>query len=54
MNWPRATLDSISDQDIEAAWSVEIERRLVEIEAGRVELIAWEDVRSELFGENES
>jgi Putative addiction module component len=28
-----------SDQDIEAAWSKEIERRLAEIDAGVVELI---------------
>ena len=38
-----------SDQDIEAAWSKEIERRLAEIDAGAVELIPWEDVRTELF-----
>ena len=40
--------------DVEAAWSAEIERRLVEIDAGTVELIPWDDVRSELFGESES
>jgi len=33
--------------------SAEIERRLAEIDAGTVKLIAWEDVRAELFGESE-
>ena len=46
-------MDPISEPDIEAAWSAEIERRLIEIEAGTVELIPWEDVRAELFGETE-
>ena len=46
-------MDPISEpeRDIEAAWSAEIERRLVEIDAGTVELIPWDDVRLELFGE---
>ena len=38
-----------SDQDIEAAWSKEIERRLAEVDGSSVELIPWEDVRAELF-----
>ncbi len=42
-----------SDQDIEAALSKEIERRLAEIDAGSVELIPWEEVRAELFAPNE-
>ena len=37
------------DQDIEAAWSEEIEERLTEIDAGIVGLIPWEEVREELF-----
>lgn len=40
----------ISEQDIEAAWSKEIERRVAEIDAGTVELVSWEEVRAELFG----
>ena len=43
------TLDPVSEPDVEAAWSAEIERRLVEIDAGTVELVPWDDVRSELF-----
>ena len=48
-----ATVDPISELDVETAWSTEIERRIVEIDAGTVELISWDDVRSELFGDSE-
>jgi len=37
--------EGISDQDIEAAWSKEIKRRVAEIDAGTVELVPWEEVR---------
>lgn len=47
------TSDPVSEPDAEAEWSEEIERRLAEIDAGTVELIPWEDVRAELFGESE-
>ena len=47
------TLDPVSEPDAEAAWSEEIKRRLAEIEAGTVELIPWEQVRAELFGQSE-
>jgi len=53
MKYPGATVDGISEPDVEAAWSAEIERRLIEIDAGMVELIPWDYVRSELFGELE-
>ena len=46
-------MNPISEPDIEAAWSAEIERRLVQIDGGTVELIPWDDVRAELFGESE-
>jgi putative addiction module component (TIGR02574 family) len=49
------TLDPVSETDVEAAWSEEIKRRVVQIDAGTVELIPWEEVRAELFGQpNES
>jgi hypothetical protein len=54
MKYPGARVDPKLEPDAEAAWSEEIERRLVEIDAGTVELIPWEDVRSELFGEGEN
>jgi hypothetical protein len=48
-----ATVDPISEPDLEAVWSAEIERCLVEIDAGTVELIPWDDVRLELCGDVE-
>jgi putative addiction module component (TIGR02574 family) len=53
MRYPGATVDPVTEPHVKAAWSAEIERRLVEIDAGTVELIPWEDVRSELFDESE-
>jgi putative addiction module component (TIGR02574 family) len=47
------TLDPVSEADVEVAWSEEITRRLAEIDAGAVELIPWEEVRAELFGQSE-
>lgn len=53
MKYLGATLDPISDPDVEASWSAEIERRLAEIDSGTVDLIPWDDVRLELFGKSE-
>jgi putative addiction module component (TIGR02574 family) len=38
------SLDGEPDEDVEAAWAAEVARRIEEIEAGRVELVPWEDV----------
>ena len=35
--------------DVETAWSEEIKRRLAEIDAGTVELISWDEVRTEFL-----
>ena len=49
------SLDPPAEAGVEAAWSEEIKRRLGEIDSGIAELIPWEDVRAELFGQpNES
>lgn len=59
INWRAECLHEIVRSNIgsyvraEAVCSTEIERRLVEIDAGMVELIPLDDVRSELFGESE-
>jgi putative addiction module component (TIGR02574 family) len=45
------TLDPTSEPEVEAAWSEEIKKRVAEIDAGNVELIPWEQVRAELFGQ---
>ncbi|HYM62445.1 MAG TPA: addiction module protein [Thermoanaerobaculia bacterium] len=37
------------DEDIEAAWAEEVERRIREIDSGEVKTIPWEQVRAELF-----
>lgn len=39
-----ASLDGEPEEDVEAAWAAEVARRIEEIEAGRVELVPWEDV----------
>jgi putative addiction module component (TIGR02574 family) len=40
-----ASLDGPADPDAEAAWNVEIERRVAAIEAGAVKLEPWDDVK---------
>ena len=40
-----ASLDGPADPDAEAAWTVEIERRVAAIEAGTVKLESWSDVK---------
>ena len=44
-------LDSLevpADEDVEAAWLVEIERRMQEIDSGTVELVPWAEARERL------
>jgi len=40
-----ASLDGPADPDAEAAWQVEIERRVTALEAGTVKLEPWDDVK---------
>jgi len=40
-----ASLDDEPDEDVEAAWAAEIERRIARIEAGTEKLIPWEEVK---------
>ena len=47
------TPDSVSEFEVEAAWSEEIKRRLAEVDAGTVEPVPWEQVRAELFAQHE-
>ena len=44
-----AGLDPQVEQDAEAAWATEIERRLAELDAGMVSTISWPTVRKRLF-----
>ena len=45
------SLDPRPTPEVKAAWSKEIERRVREIDDGKVELLDWEDVRAELFAD---
>jgi putative addiction module component (TIGR02574 family) len=40
-----ASLDGPADPDADAAWAVEIERRVAAIEAGTAKLEPWEEVK---------
>jgi putative addiction module component (TIGR02574 family) len=42
-----ASLDGEADQDLEAAWATEIERRVQAAIANPEDDVAWEDVRAE-------
>jgi len=41
-------LDANTDDGVEEAWRVEIERRVAELDSGSVDLIPWEEVRARL------
>lgn len=43
------SLESERDEEVEAAWAAEIERRVAELEAGAVKSIPWEQVRQRLL-----
>jgi putative addiction module component (TIGR02574 family) len=42
------SLDAETDEGVEDAWRVEIERRMAELDSGAVETIPWEEVRARL------
>jgi putative addiction module component (TIGR02574 family) len=42
-------LDAETEDGVEDAWRVEIERRMAELDAGSVETIPWEEVRDRLY-----
>jgi putative addiction module component (TIGR02574 family) len=43
------TLDAESEQGVEEAWRVEIERRIAELDSGTVEAVPWEELRARLY-----
>ena len=45
------SLDEAIDEDAEAAWQVEISKRLSEIDSGKVKLVPWAEARRRIFGE---
>ena len=42
------TLHGEPDEEVEAAWAEEIERRVRQIDSGEVETIPWEEVRAKM------
>jgi putative addiction module component (TIGR02574 family) len=44
-----SSLDESPDEDAEALWSVEVARRIAEIDSGRAQLVPWSEVRERLF-----
>lgn len=43
------SLEGEPDADVEAAWAAEIERRVADLESGKVQGIPWEQVRQRLL-----
>lgn len=43
-----ASLDGEPDEQVEAAWAAEIQRRMDRIEAGTEKLLPWEDVQRQI------
>lgn len=43
-----SSLDNDADPDVEQAWQEEVQRRVRDVEEGRVECIPWESVRNQL------
>ena len=41
-----ASLEPVADDDVDAAWTAEVERRSREIKEGTVRPIPWEEVKS--------
>jgi len=37
------------DEEVEAAWDEEVERRVRQIDSGEVKTIPWEEVRAKVF-----
>jgi len=44
------SLDSATDADAEAAWSLEIDRRVRELEQGSVKSVPWAEARKRISG----
>ena len=43
------SLESERENDVEAAWIEEVERRIAELDSGAVEAIPWEEVKAKLL-----
>ena len=45
------SLDGTSDDDAEAAWQAEIDRRARQLDEGNVELVPWMEARRQILDE---
>jgi len=45
----RRRISAQAPEDVEAAWSEEIQRRLAEVDAGEVKTIPWSEARRRIF-----
>jgi len=43
------TLDTREESGVEAAWLEEIDRRVAELDSGKVESVPWSEVRARVF-----
>ena len=43
------SLDTAMDQDIQAAWAAEIQRRIADLDSGKTRPIPWEEVRRSIL-----
>ena len=43
------SLEHEDDKDVETAWKEEIERRLAELDADRVQLVPWDEVKAKFL-----
>ena len=43
------SLEEKPNEDLEALWRAEVQRRIAELESGDVEAVAWEDVKARLL-----
>lgn len=44
------SLDQEIDENVEEAWSIEIARRVSEIDSGKVQTVPWSEVRRGIMG----
>ena len=43
------SLDAESEEGVEDAWRLEIERRMAELHSGAVQAVPWEELRARLY-----
>jgi putative addiction module component (TIGR02574 family) len=42
------SLDTATDENVEAAWNQEIARRIADLDSGRSKTVPWEEVRAQI------